>query len=305
MQREHQPEFVGSFQDVQDNMVQGGYKPEHFAAAQPGEIDYTALAAIPDEKVRKLSCANMVRAAGYVSISDALVSRLIGGNHVLIHLEREEKEGLPNQGGDIEVGSGRKRTRTWRIKCLKDSWGDPVKPGDQVRWLVHRRNRDDLGLKLRSTDIKDMKRRGTAHKLETHHTAVVDEKGCIELTYADAAMLLDNWGVHFRSGEPISGYREHSSAQKRHPVTGELKHRWNWRYMEIPPEMYEELPKLTEPEKPKRKTRSDKGVKKVPKERLGLVPMGNGRMITGIITEDGTTEDASGVNVKTGREPAE
>jgi len=138
----------------------------------------------------------------------------------------------------------------WKIRVLKDEWGNPPKPGDLVVRKIQRNLVDRAGRKLRSNAVNAMKRQGSFEKKYIDKREfVVDDKGCIECGYGDAIWFLRVRGVHYKTGEGLGGFREHSSGPCKSP-NGDLLHIHYWRYSEAPPWVYADLPDL-EKTKPK------------------------------------------------------
>jgi len=220
---------------------------------QKDRIDYVRLAAIPDLTNRKVAIKDEIANVGYVSITDAFAYRDMGGTVVLEYLEGEQRVGMKNPDTNAIDPTVQ---RTWKFEVLCDEFGYPPIPGKYEKWLYSRTNRDEYGNKLTSRDIAEMKRRGQGHKLETWHSAKIDEVNCIEVAYADAAILMDNWGVHYESNEPISRRKELGPPRKLQKNGQEgMRHTHNWRFREVFPDEYEQ--KLADHKKQKRKKKAD------------------------------------------------
>ncbi|MCP4640280.1 MAG: hypothetical protein GY851_07610 [bacterium] len=209
-------------------------------------IDYRAIANEHVLQRKRAVAREQFNEAAYVSVSDAMVNITRGGEVVLEKLGAESRTGIKDKAGVSSLTN----QRAWKLRVLCDRWGMPVKPGDVIKYKADLTNKDEDGNKLTSRDIKDMKRRG-AYNLVTTHALVVDDRGCLTALFEDASKLLKTHGVHYVSGEPITGLKELSGALKDAP-DGSKKHVHNWRYVEVPPWEYDELPNI----KPKRKTRA-------------------------------------------------
>jgi hypothetical protein len=130
--------------------------------------------------------------------------------------------------------------RRYKIRILKDKWGEPVETGQEIEWMCGRITRDPFGKKLTNAYYKDMVRRGKQRSLEIWHSATVDKHGCIDVGFKDAAILLSERGLHFESKEPLCRYRDVSSE----PVKckdGKMRLQHFWLYEEVPPWEYEQL----------------------------------------------------------------
>lgn len=145
----------------------------------------------------------------------------------------------------------------YKIKVLKDIWGNPVYPEDIVEWKFERKTRDMFGHKITNRQFKEYVRRGEQREIEVWHEAIVDEKGCIDVPFKDAAILLNTRGVHFMSNQPLTHFPERDRKVTRDHYDPEFAktmgiHHY-WRYSECPPWIYETLPKIKKP----RKTKTD------------------------------------------------
>jgi len=144
----------------------------------------------------------------------------------------------------------------YKIKVLKDMWGNPMKPGDEIEWKFEIKIRDMFGKKLTHRQRKEYIRRGERDMVEEWHSATIDGKGCVDVPFRDAAILLNTRGVHFESGLPIMNhtYPERSKKITRDHYEKEYANvigtQHYWLYCEVPTDVYEQLP-IT---KKKRKT---------------------------------------------------
>jgi hypothetical protein len=227
--------------------------------ATPGhdenEIDYAALARIPEPGQRHVATKLAIKKVNYVSLSDALVNRNNGGNFVLVYLENESQSGRVDPSTGLTMPND---VRQWKIQILCDEFGNPPKPGDVHKWKFGVTKKDEFGVKLTSRTIKEIRRKGLGHTLEEWHGDTIDEYGCIKLPYKDAVLLLDNYGVHYMSNQPITMMKEITSWQKKNPLNGSMVNVRNWRYREIPPGFEGQLKSLKQGQlKPKRKKRNE------------------------------------------------
>lgn len=222
--------------------------------ATPGhsenEIDYAALARIPEPGQRHVATKLAIKKVDYVSLSDALVNRNNGGNFVLVYLENESQSGRLDTNTGITMPNN---VRQWKIQILCDEFGNSPVPGEIHKWKFGVAKKDEFGVKLTSRTIKEIRRRGLGETLEEWHGDTIDEYGCITLPYKDAALLLNNNGVHYITNQPITMLKEVTSWQKKNPADGSMVHVRNWRYREIPPGFEGQLRSL----KPKRKKRNE------------------------------------------------
>lgn len=195
-------------------------------------INYSYICAPRTVDARLQALDNEIDRVGYICLTDAIAYQTYGGTMVMETLATERK--TPK--------------RTWKIRVLKDEWGNPPKPGDVLVRKIQRPLRDRAGRKMRSTTIKDMKRRGTFEKnyIEKHEFKV-DNKGCIECEYEHAAWFLSTYGIHYETRAALGGHREFSSEPCKSPSGGML-HVHYWRYEEAPPWVYETLPDISPPD---------------------------------------------------------
>jgi hypothetical protein len=193
-------------------------------------IDYDRLASIDDPRRRYVATQEAVARAGKIILSDALINRDHGGNYVLVYLDKEQLDGVRDENGIVRPAE----IRTFKIKILFDEFGNPPKPGTEHKWLFGRTKRDKFGWKISTRQAKEIIRKGNRVELETYHAAKIDNNGCITVPYKDAVHLLDNWGIHYFSNEPISRMREFTRWTKKNPESGEMEHVHNWRYVEVP-----------------------------------------------------------------------
>jgi len=196
------------------------------------EIDLRALALIqsPTEKRRRVQEA--FNNADYICLSDLLMdTRNSAVGIILKLLEQEAKEGRFDPATKRQNPALR---RTWRIRVLSDEWGQPMAPGSTLEWKAGLRRRDQDGRKLTGWDIQEMRRRGDDSAYVIYHAAVLDADCCITVESHDAILLLNQWGVHYATGIPISHHKEFGKAPKAAP-DGQMRHRHNWLYQEVPP----------------------------------------------------------------------
>lgn len=206
-------------------------------------VDYNAITAQKTAVGKHEALEREIAKCDYVCLTDAIVSMNAGGAMVFEYLEKEEKERL-------YTGNPRK----FKLRVLRDEWGNEPKPGDKVVRKIERQYRDKAGRKLRINHIHDLQRRGLFEKdFVIRREFEVDEKGCIECLFDDAGHFLLEFGKHFESGMAICGRKELSGGPCRAP-DGSMKHVWYWRFDEAPPWVYDKLPSLV---KRKRRTKAE------------------------------------------------
>jgi len=150
---------------------------------------------------------------------------------------------------------------TWRIKVIRDEWGNPPNPGDKIgrrykRPLTKERNGETIPYS--GDELSKMIAMGTyEQKFHTYKYFTVDEKGCIECTFHDAIYFLNLWGIHFSTGMRLTSKEEHSTEPVECP-DGQERHVWYWRYKECPNDIYNKLPILEASDEPKRGYESSK-----------------------------------------------
>lgn len=189
-----------------------------------------------------------IKRVDYVCLTDAISHMGQGGEMMFEALAEDHRQ---------KVNTGKQRT--FKIRVLRDQWGNEPSPGDVVKVKRQKPYRDRAGRKLRSRAINDMKRRGTFDKAFIEIAEyVIDTDGCITCNFEDGGHLLLEFGVHFESREALCGRRELSSGpckvldengrgmqaeddegKPRYDEAGApvplMKHVWYWRYEEAPP----------------------------------------------------------------------
>lgn len=184
------------------------------------------------EDKRRIALGELRKCDGHIVISDCLANKKRDG---VIFLEIL----------DSKIAM-RDHVPRYKLRILRDQWGDPPVPGEDHVWRAGTRNRDEFGRKMGSLEIRERMRRGDNSHL-VYHSAVIDQDGCITVPYEDAAMLLNHFGVHYSSGEPLTGLREMSREPTKRASDGAMKIQHNWRYVEVPP--WESPAKLDAPKK--------------------------------------------------------
>lgn len=138
----------------------------------------------------------------------------------------------------------------YKIHVIQDLWGNPVKPGQKIEWKAGMKKRDPFGKKYSIQQIKNFQRRGELRQIEIWHNATVDDKGCINVSFEDAAILLSERGVHYLSKEPITTMPEKSKITIDPKTNKPVKPvQFFWLYEEVNLEDYVNLPSLTKKSK--------------------------------------------------------
>lgn len=232
-------------------------------------IDFSLIAR-QEVATRNKTIRDELLRVGYPCLSDCMVNRDRGGTAVLEEIERQSKQGIYNpKTGALDS----KSIMTWRLLLLSDEWGHPFKPGDRLEWIYDFVNRDSgvrgSGRKLTGRQIKNAIRRGEADRYFTKHSGVVDDRLCIEVGYVDAVTRLQTSGIHFETKVAITRKRQFSRHPREvppgHPLMGKTRNAHNWLVMEVPPWLYDSLPrydrdgkKIEEPPKEPSKKQENK-----------------------------------------------
>jgi hypothetical protein len=199
-------------------------------------IDFNRLMAIKNDAQKSMAIEEEMRRVGNnICLTDILINREYGGAYMLRMLH-----------GDPYIGQEQYQGR-FKIQVLKTKWGEPVKPGDEIEWFVSRRYRKPDGTKYNQNDVHRLRMAGRIRDIEVWHSALIDEKGCIDVSLRDACILLDTRGVNFEGGFPLTPYKEVASQPT--PVNKwdpncEKKLQYFWLYAEAPKWVYDELPLL-------------------------------------------------------------
>lgn len=136
------------------------------------------------------------------------------------------------------------RDMFYKLKVLKDHFGNAVLPGQKLEWKAGMKIRDPFGKKYTMQQINNFRRRGEIRQIEIWHSAIVDNKGCINVNFEDAAILLSLYGV-YHTGSPITSMKETSTVTiDKYTQKPTKPTRYHWLYQEIPQDEYEQLPVL-------------------------------------------------------------
>lgn len=143
----------------------------------------------------------------------------------------------------------------WNIKVLRDEWGNLPVPGEYIIRRIQLSLYKKEGVPYTGKELSYMKMTGEYEKrLIKKVPYKIDERGCISCGFRDAVYFLNTWGVHGRTGYPMTSKPEHSSdvvmcadRQKRHVHY--------WKYMEKDNDSYDELPLIDKDEEDKKPRR--------------------------------------------------
>lgn len=197
-------------------------------------INYNQIWSHKTENEKWLALKAEVARVKYVSLTDVYTNLSNGGYMMLSFLDRQEKEGF--------------RTRSeyrWKLRAICDEWGNEYKPGDVIVRKIQRPLTDEAGRKYRANAINDFRRRGVfEQKFIEKREFVVDEKGCIDCSYEDAAWFISEYGVSYKDPtQALCGRREETRDECRAP-DGSMRKIKYWRFYEVPPDIYETLEPL-------------------------------------------------------------
>ena len=155
---------------------------------------------------------------------------------------------------DFEETSARRIGYRWKLKVLRDEWGNIPRPGDVVE-MVRPKNRKDRDHRPVSPEVLNaaMADGSFSSRFEMKRQYIVDEKGCIECVFEDAVEFLRDYGVHSVTGFALPhGKPEHSQDPAKAP-DGSMLHIWYWRYREMDNHQYSQLKKVKPEDNPQLK----------------------------------------------------
>ena len=153
-------------------------------------------------------------------LSDAIVNRTVGGQHVLIALDNARKTGV----FDPSTQSYSNEQTRWKIRKILNRDGSTPKKGDTVKVLFQREQRDAANHKLSAEQWADIVRRGGQGQ-ERYHMYTLDDDCCFECGYQDAMFLLTEYGVHYETRMSLGNRKETQG------MPGRIVH--NWLYEEV------------------------------------------------------------------------
>lgn len=169
-----------------------------------------------------------------LELTDYLMTAGGVGGTMLRVLGEKQKEAA-EYGGEL---------MKFRLRVLCGEWGEKYKPGDTV---LHKRP-NKAHRRASPQELNDSKRTGTFESKYLHMLKyVVDEKGCINVPFESAGYFLTQFGISCNSNIPITNKQEFS--KEPHSVGGDVKgkrHIHYWRFKEVTPEQYKNLPVLKE-----------------------------------------------------------
>ena len=160
------------------------------------------------------------------------------------------------------TGRGRARETQffWKLFCVRDAWGNKLYEGD----IVYRRINKPLWTGSAAEQNKKYvsnnqlnldKISGTYDQKWVEFIPYeVDEKGCIECEFRDAAFLIQQFGMHpvsKRGGPPLSMHLKEKHPEEVTAPDGNKLYSWYWRYMEADKAFYEKLPKVGKRKEPR------------------------------------------------------
>lgn len=201
------------------------------------DVNWTTLRSIDNEEEKIKYVRGLIAQCGdhdNIFLSDVILRGGAEGVFVARELENQERTRLM---------SGRK-PMTWKIKVLKDEWGNVPQPGDIVKKKTAKPPKKPNG-KYYTSDERNMSMVAGTYEQDFFDVREyeVDEKGCIECSFTDAGYFIKMFGVHARSGRPINTRRELSTEPVKSPNGGML-HVHYWRYKEVPLEDWSKMEKI-------------------------------------------------------------
>jgi hypothetical protein len=189
-----------------------------------------------NEQITKCSAGDPIQ------LSDLIVNASSWGGSGLICLGHHHRELL-------DVGE---KPTTWKLRVVRDEWGNTLGPGDVVLRKTQKKLTDADGQPYppmeMSTAIQDGSYDERFIAVKRFH---VDKKGCIECNFEDAVYFLNVWGLHSVTGRAMTRKLETS----REPVNapnGQQLHCHYWRFREVTKEQYASLPSINRREGPLR-----------------------------------------------------
>ena len=179
------------------------------------------------------SLASSCSAGDPIQLSDLIANKTGWGGSALMYLGT-----MAQRRGDVAADM------TWKIKVLRDEWGNKLGPGDVVVKRTPRPLIDELGASVKPQEMSVAMLDGSYEEKYIIKTKYeVDEKGCIECGFTDAVYFMHNYGLHEKTGRVLSTKEEHS----REPVdapNGQKLHCHYWRFQEVSKKDYEALPEI-------------------------------------------------------------
>lgn len=175
-------------------------------------------------------------------LSDLLARVNDVGGVLLQVLGEHQQNKIMNSGQQIK----------WKIKVLRDEWGNPPAPGDEVIRLVQRKLLDSNKLPIQPDDLSVSMVDGSYEdRFFDKIVFPVDEKGCIECNFNAAVSFLNLYGLHAHTKKPLTMKPEHSKEPVDAP-NGTKIHVWYRKYQEVDKAGYEKLSKCPARKGPRR-----------------------------------------------------
>jgi hypothetical protein len=136
-------------------------------------------------------------------------------------------------------------SKKYHLFVIEGKFREKIYPGDKVI----RRHKKSLytrpGIPIPGRDLNTIVRLGKwEEKMEVHEKFIVDSKGCISVSADDAWYFLTKFGVHGKSGAPISPHPEFSAEPMRNPANGKTQIVRYWRFREWDYGEYETAPEI-------------------------------------------------------------
>ena len=186
-------------------------------------------------------------------MSDCLVAFNNGGVHVMEALEAKHIN-------DQSIDRPFEQRFRWKLQCIRDEWGQPVKPGDVIEHIIHRSPEHGPGKPMTSGEISELKMNGFYERdWVTRIPYKVDEKGCITCGYVATSYFLQKYGIHGKTGAIISHHKVPNSADPQEAPKEGMKHVHYWRFKEVDTGDYEQLAVIADKERSQKGTASKEG----------------------------------------------
>ena len=227
---------------------------------EKAHIDWSRIYSAPNSDAALTALDSEIERVGYVCLTDCFANINRGGAGVL---QRLDPASAYIDGALTPLDDAAERR--YKILVMRDEWGNVPQPGDKVIHKIAKPFKDARGRRLPSKNpyLRD----GTyERKFMNVREYTVDERGCIECDYRSAAFFISQYGVHYDpKGGAVCRRKELSGGTCRvmgpdgapiplldgngnqmvdangNPRFVE-KYVWYWRYKEVPPWDYENLP---------------------------------------------------------------
>jgi hypothetical protein len=174
-----------------------------------------------------------------IYLSDVIANVNIGGDVLMeeIGTRAIEENDLPYD----------ERQYKWRIKVMRDEWGNEPVPGEYYTRKINKRPKDKYGRPINGDVLSAMKKTGEYdEKFTRTQRFKIDNKGCVTVPFEAAGSMLNLHGIHGKTRKPLTTKDEHSREPVEVPGSSDKLHVWYWRFFEVDDEMWEALPDLTE-----------------------------------------------------------